>query len=120
MSRGHKLSLVNRGAQRLLELYPNRGDLTRIAGERGIDQGYLSRIARDERRPGTATRRLFWEGPERIPMHWWDEAVPPSERDRSDTDPDDPPTEPGNEPPSSESNPKINTAPSMRGRVGSG
>jgi hypothetical protein len=92
-----------------LELYPNRGDLSRLAGERGIDQGYLSRIARDERRPGTATRRLFWEGPERIPMHWWDEATPPSERDRADTDPDDPPTEDDHEPPSSESTPKTET-----------
>lgn len=102
-----------------MEIYPNRGDLTRLAEERGIDQGYLSRLARDERRPGTATRRLFWEGPEKIPMHWWDEAVvvAPSDRDRSDTDRDGPPTEDGHEPPSSDANPKLGA--SARERTGS-
>lgn len=94
MSERHKLYSVNRGAQRLLELYPNRGDLTRLAEQRDIDQGYLSRIARDERRPGTELRRKFWEGPEQIPMHWWDEPAiespPEVERQRIQTPPEAP------------------------------
>lgn len=110
-----------------MEIYPNRGDLTRLAEERGIDQGYLSRLARDERRPGTATRRLFWEGPEKIPMHWWDESVSPSERERVETDPSDPPEPHDSDPeantdvdldgPASDSNPKIGA--SARERTGS-
>lgn len=66
---------MNRAAARLHVLYPNVGDQTRVAEEKGIDQGYVSRLFRSARVPGTAVRRLFWEGPERIPMHWWDEEV---------------------------------------------
>lgn len=66
---------MNRAAARLNVLYPNTGDQSRVAEEKGIDQGYVSRLFRSARVPGTAVRRLFWEGPERIPMHWWDEEV---------------------------------------------
>lgn len=76
---------MNRAAQHLAKLYPERGDQQKLASEVDLDQGYVSRLLRDERRPGTDARLKFWRL-RKVPMHWWDEppkggdAEPESER----------------------------------------
>jgi hypothetical protein len=67
--------VMNRAAARLRVLYPNDGDQARLVTETGLHQSYVSRLYRGERVPAARTRLLFWERPERIPMHWWDEEV---------------------------------------------
>jgi hypothetical protein len=68
---------MNRAAARLRVLYPNDGDQARLVEETGLHQSYVSRLYRGERVPSARVRLLFWERSERIPMHWWDEEVPP-------------------------------------------
>lgn len=67
---------MNRGAAALAEKLEARGDQKRMADELGIDQGYLSRIARAVKVPGLDARRKL-EQQLGIPMQWWDETVEP-------------------------------------------
>lgn len=48
---------MNQGAVSLSALLVERGAQKRLSDETGIDQGYLSRIARGERVPGLDVRR---------------------------------------------------------------
>jgi transcriptional regulator with XRE-family HTH domain len=63
---------MNRGALALAEKLEGRGDQQRLAEELGIDQGYLSRIARSVKVPGLGVRRKI-EQQLGIPMQAWDE-----------------------------------------------
>ena len=67
---------MNCGAKALAEKLEARGDQQRLAEELGIDQGYLSRIARAVKVPGLGARRLL-ERKLGIPMQAWDEPADP-------------------------------------------
>lgn len=69
---------MNRGAKALEKLMPERGDQARLADELGLDQGYLSRLARGLAAPGLPARRKFRErfG---IALEAWDEPVADAE-----------------------------------------
>ena len=68
---------MNRAAQHITRLYPNRGDQVQLARELDISQGYLSRLMRDEQTPGVGVRRIFFERLG-IGMELWDQKVPES------------------------------------------
>lgn len=77
---------MNRGAALLAQQLAERGNQSKLASALGVDQGYLSRIARGLRVPGLVTRRIL-ERECKIPMQFWDEPEKPV-RGRT---PDDPP-----------------------------
>lgn len=64
---------MNRGAKILSALLSERGAQKRLAGELGIDQGYLSKIASGERIPGLDARRRL--KPLGIDLEAWDEEL---------------------------------------------
>lgn len=70
---GIRLACVNRGAKILSALLSERGAQKRLAGELGIDQGYLSKIASGERIPGLDARRRL--KPLGIDLEAWDEEL---------------------------------------------
>lgn len=72
MTARHKVSGVNRGAEILSKRFARRGEQKRIAEATGVDQGYLSKIARGVRVPGLDVRRLLEEHCG-IRMQKWDE-----------------------------------------------
>ncbi len=73
------MPFVNRAASKLSRQYAKRGAPARLAKEVDVDEGYLSRILSGERIPGMTVRRRFWDI-KRVPMHWWDDPVPNSDR----------------------------------------
>lgn len=62
---------MNRAAQILAERFQERGAQIKLADETGVDQGYLSKLARGERVAGLDVRRKLI--PYGIQMEWWDE-----------------------------------------------
>ena len=69
---------MNRAAQVLAERFSERGAQVRLAEETGIDQGYLSKMARGERVPGLAARRKLRDALA-IPLELWDEPIEETE-----------------------------------------
>lgn len=82
---------MNRGAERLAELFPNHGDQKKIAKDVGTDQSVVSRWIRGERKPKVPQRAKL-EDLYGIGWRLWDddvadaasgpvEAEPPSSND---------------------------------------
>lgn len=69
---------MNLGASALAARIKARGDQRKLADELGIDQGYLSRLLRGEKKPGLETRKLLLERLE-IDVLDWDRSADPQD-----------------------------------------
>lgn len=67
---------MNRGAQELQREIREAGSQARLSGLTGLDQGYLSRLARGERTAGLHARQLLREHCG-IELQAWDEPPAP-------------------------------------------
>lgn len=65
---------MNRGSIALARKCRKRGALSALAKRSGLDQGYLSRVARGERKPGIRARLLLEEHAA-IAIRWWDQPI---------------------------------------------
>jgi len=74
---------MNRALQEILKRYPRRGDQALLAKELPLDQGYLSKVLREEKQASLEVRRRFFFH-DRIPMEDWD--FPPVEEGSNPTE----------------------------------